>query len=99
MSTTAEGRSPAQMLCTSSGTPHAGTVARGADVVSLQRGARRDRRGRAADEPDQETPRRAAHGRASIAIDDVLPPWQPRMIELRRTAAVVPEGGKALDER
>ncbi len=38
-------------------------------------------------------------GRASIVIDDVLPPWQPRMIEIRGTAAVVPEGGKALNER
>jgi len=38
-------------------------------------------------------------GRASIVIDDVLPPWQPRMIEIRGTAAVVPEGGKAMNER
>jgi pyridoxamine 5'-phosphate oxidase family protein len=38
-------------------------------------------------------------GRASIVVDDVLPPWQPRMIEIRGTAAVVAEGGKALNER
>ena len=38
-------------------------------------------------------------GRASIVIDDVLPPWQPRMIEIRGTAAVLAEGGKALNER
>ena len=38
-------------------------------------------------------------GRASIVIDDVLPPWQPRMIEVRWTAAVIPSGGKALNER
>ena len=38
-------------------------------------------------------------GRASIVIDDVLPPWQPRMIEIRGTAAVVPSGGKAFGER
>src|SRR6266704_2805212 len=38
-------------------------------------------------------------GRASIVIDDMLPPRQPRMIEVRGTAAVVPEGGKALNER
>jgi pyridoxamine 5'-phosphate oxidase family protein len=38
-------------------------------------------------------------GRASIVIDDVLPPWQPRMIEVRGTAAVLPEGGKAVNER
>ena len=34
-------------------------------------------------------------GRASIVIDDVLPPWQPRMIEVRGTAAVIPAGGPA----
>ena len=38
-------------------------------------------------------------GRASIVVDDVLPPWQPRMIEVRGTAAVIPTGGKALGER
>src|SRR5215510_14538313 len=38
-------------------------------------------------------------GRASIVIDDVLPPWQPRMIEVRGTAAVIPSGGKALNEQ
>jgi pyridoxamine 5'-phosphate oxidase family protein len=38
-------------------------------------------------------------GRASIVIDDVLPPWQPRMIEIRGTAAVLPTGGKGLNER
>ena len=34
-------------------------------------------------------------GRAAIVIDDVLPPWQPRMIEVRGTAEVLPAGGKA----
>ncbi|MGN6791352.1 MAG: PPOX class F420-dependent oxidoreductase [Streptosporangiaceae bacterium] len=38
-------------------------------------------------------------GRASIVIDDVLPPWQPRMIEIRGTASVVADGGKAINER
>jgi pyridoxamine 5'-phosphate oxidase family protein len=38
-------------------------------------------------------------GRASIVIDDVLPPWQPRMIEVRGTAAVMPTGGKVFGER
>ncbi len=38
-------------------------------------------------------------GRASIVIDDVLPPWQPRMIEIRGTAAVLPTGGKAFGDR
>jgi hypothetical protein len=28
-------------------------------------------------------------------IDDVLPPWQPRMIEVGGTATVIPSGGKA----
>ena len=34
-----------------------------------------------------------------IVIDDVLPPWRPRMIEVRGTAAVIPSGGKAFGER
>jgi pyridoxamine 5'-phosphate oxidase family protein len=34
-------------------------------------------------------------GRASIVIDDVLPPWSPRMIEIRGTAEVITTGGKA----
>jgi pyridoxamine 5'-phosphate oxidase family protein len=38
-------------------------------------------------------------GRASIVVDDVLPPWQPRMIEVRGTAEVVPSGGKAFGEQ
>jgi pyridoxamine 5'-phosphate oxidase family protein len=37
-------------------------------------------------------------GRASIVVDDVLPPWQPRMIEIRGTAEVLPSGGKAFGE-
>jgi pyridoxamine 5'-phosphate oxidase family protein len=38
-------------------------------------------------------------GLAAIVIDDVRPPWQPRMIEIRGTAAVLPSGGKAFGER
>jgi pyridoxamine 5'-phosphate oxidase family protein len=38
-------------------------------------------------------------GRASIVIDDVLPPWQPRMIEVRGSAAVIPSGGKTFGEQ
>lgn len=34
-------------------------------------------------------------GRASIVVDDVLPPWSPRMIEIRGMAEVVETGGKA----
>jgi pyridoxamine 5'-phosphate oxidase family protein len=37
-------------------------------------------------------------GRASIVVDDVLPPWRPRMIEIRGTAEVVASGGKAFGE-
>jgi pyridoxamine 5'-phosphate oxidase family protein len=33
-------------------------------------------------------------GLASIVVDDVLPPWQPRMIEIRGRAEVVDTGGK-----
>src|ERR1041385_9257117 len=35
-------------------------------------------------------------GRASIVVDDVLPPWQPRMIEVRGRAEVVESVGKSL---
>src|ERR1700743_2549731 len=34
-------------------------------------------------------------GRASIVVDAVLPPWSPRMLEIRGTAEVLPTGGKA----
>jgi pyridoxamine 5'-phosphate oxidase family protein len=37
-------------------------------------------------------------GRASIVVDDVLPPWSPRMIEIRGTAEVISSGGKALSD-
>jgi pyridoxamine 5'-phosphate oxidase family protein len=37
-------------------------------------------------------------GRAAIVVDDVLPPWQPRMIEIRGTAEVLPVGGKAIGD-
>jgi len=36
--------------------------------------------------------------RAAIVVDDVQPPWQPRMIEIRGTAEVSAEGGKALGD-
>jgi pyridoxamine 5'-phosphate oxidase family protein len=38
-------------------------------------------------------------GRASIVIDDVQPPWQPRMIEVRGSASVIASGGKAFGEQ
>lgn len=37
-------------------------------------------------------------GRATIVVDDVLPPWRPRMIEIRGTAEVVASGGKAFGD-
>jgi len=38
-------------------------------------------------------------GRATIVVDDVLPPWQPRMLEIRGVAEVLETGGKAMGER
>jgi pyridoxamine 5'-phosphate oxidase family protein len=32
----------------------------------------------------------------SFVVDDVLPPWQPRGVEIRGTAEALPSGGKAL---
>jgi pyridoxamine 5'-phosphate oxidase family protein len=37
-----------------------------------------------------------ANPHVSLVIDDVLPPWQPRGIEIRGTAQTLPTGGKAL---
>jgi pyridoxamine 5'-phosphate oxidase family protein len=37
-------------------------------------------------------------GRATIVVDDVLPPWEPRMMEIRGTAEVVDVGGKEFGE-
>jgi len=37
-------------------------------------------------------------GRATIVVDDVLPPWRPRMIEIRGTAEVLASGGKAFGD-
>jgi len=38
------------------------------------------------------------YGRVAFVVDDVLPPWKPRMIEVRRTVEGLPEGGKAIVE-
>jgi pyridoxamine 5'-phosphate oxidase family protein len=38
-------------------------------------------------------------GRAAFVVDDVLPPWRPRLIEVRGTVQGIPEGGKAINER
>src|SRR4051812_6697020 len=39
------------------------------------------------------------HGRAAVVVDDVLPPWGPRFVEVRGTVEAVAEGGKAINER
>lgn len=36
------------------------------------------------------------HGRVAFVVDDVLPPWQPRLIEVRGGAQGLPEGGKEI---
>lgn len=38
----------------------------------------------------------ARNGLASLLIDDVLPPWKPRTLEIRGHAQALPEGGKAI---
>ncbi len=38
------------------------------------------------------------HGRVAFVVDDVLPPWKPRMLEVRGTVEGLPEGGKAIVE-
>lgn len=34
------------------------------------------------------------HGRVAFVVDDVQPPWKPRMIEVRGSVEGLPEGGK-----
>jgi pyridoxamine 5'-phosphate oxidase family protein len=38
------------------------------------------------------------NGVAALVVDDVLPPWQPRAVEVRGDAAALEEGGKAIRE-
>jgi len=38
------------------------------------------------------------HGRAAFVVDDVLPPWKPRLIEVRGTVQAVAEGGKQINQ-
>jgi pyridoxamine 5'-phosphate oxidase family protein len=38
------------------------------------------------------------HGRVAFVVDDVQPPWKPRMIEVRGSVEGLPEGGKAIVE-
>ena len=37
------------------------------------------------------------HGRVAFVVDDVQPPWKPRMVEIRGTVQAVPEGGKEIN--
>jgi len=39
-----------------------------------------------------------SYGRVAFVVDDVLPPWKPRMIEVRGTVEGLPEGGKEINE-
>jgi pyridoxamine 5'-phosphate oxidase family protein len=32
----------------------------------------------------------------AFVVDDVLPPWKPRMVEVRGTVQGLPEGGKEI---
>ena len=34
--------------------------------------------------------------KVAFVVDDVLPPWQPRGVEIRGTAETLPTGGKAM---
>src|SRR5437588_9103905 len=36
----------------------------------------------------------ARHGQVAFVVDDVLPPWQPRCIEIRGRAETLSEGGQ-----
>lgn len=36
------------------------------------------------------------YGRVAFVVDDVLPPWKPRMVEVKGTVQGLAEGGKAL---
>lgn len=39
-----------------------------------------------------------SYGRVAFVVDDVLPPWRPRMLEVRGTVEGLPEGGKEIGE-
>ncbi len=38
-----------------------------------------------------------SHGRVAFVVDDVLPPWKPRMVEIRGTVQGLSEGGKEIN--
>ena len=37
------------------------------------------------------------HGRVAFVVDDVLPPWKPRFVEVRGTVLAFAEGGKTIN--
>jgi pyridoxamine 5'-phosphate oxidase family protein len=37
-----------------------------------------------------------AHPRVAFVVDDVLPPWQPRMIEIKADAELLQSGGESI---
>jgi pyridoxamine 5'-phosphate oxidase family protein len=37
------------------------------------------------------------HGRIAFVVDDVLPPWKPRFVEVRGTVHAFSEGGKTIN--
>jgi pyridoxamine 5'-phosphate oxidase family protein len=37
------------------------------------------------------------HGRIAFVVDDVLPPWKPRFVEVRGTVQAFSEGGKTIN--
>lgn len=39
------------------------------------------------------------YGRVAFVVDDVLPPWKPRFVEVRGTVQAVPDGGQAINPR
>ena len=38
------------------------------------------------------------HGRVAFVVDDVLPPWKPRFVEVRGTVEAFSEGGNAISK-
>ena len=37
------------------------------------------------------------YGRVALVVDDVLPPWRPRFVEVRGTVEALAEGGKDIN--
>jgi len=36
------------------------------------------------------------HGRVAFVVDDVLPPWRPRMVEIKAYVELLPSGGESI---